>query len=77
MPILKGNGVYLQYIDRDSIFPHLDVNEEDGLVKDTALKFTKMVSFNAVFTIVGLKRFEKKAGRKSRVSAHVDDVLKK
>ncbi len=73
----KGNGVYPQHIDRDSIFPYLGVNEEDGLVKGTTLKFTKMVSFNAVFTIVGLKRFEKKADRKSQVSARVDDYIEK
>jgi hypothetical protein len=50
----KGNKVYSKYIDRDSIFPALDV-DEDGFFGKTPLKFNTMVSLNDVFTIVGLK----------------------
>ncbi|WP_066633110.1 YdeI/OmpD-associated family protein [Desulfolucanica intricata] len=73
----KGNKAYPEYIDRDSIFPHLGVNEDDGLVNGTTLKFSKMLSFNDVFTVVGLKRLVKKADSKSRISARVDDYIEK
>ncbi len=73
----KGNKTYPGHIDRDSIFPHLHVNEDDGLVEGTSLKFSKMLSFNDDFTVVGLKRLAKKADFKSRVSACVDDYIEK
>lgn len=63
----KGNKTYSEYIDRDSIFPRLGVNEDDGLVDGTTLRFSKMLSFNDIFTVVGLKYLVKKAYPKSRV----------
>lgn len=73
----KGNKAYPEHIDRDSILPHLGVNEDDGLVDGTMLRFSKMVSFNDVFTVVGLKRLAKKTDPKSRISARVDDYIEK
>lgn len=73
----KGNKVYPEHIDRDSIFPHLAVNEDDGFVKGTRLKFSKMVSFNDVFTLIGLKQMVKKPASQNRVSARVDDYIEK
>ncbi len=73
----KGNKAYPEHIDRDGIFPHLGVNEDDGLVNGTTLKFSKMLSFNDVFTVAGLKRLVKKVDPKSRISARVDDYIAK
>ncbi|WP_125767758.1 YdeI/OmpD-associated family protein [Lapidilactobacillus wuchangensis] len=42
-------------IHRDSIFPYLKVNEATGEVAATGLKFSRMVSFDEDFTVMGLK----------------------
>ena len=73
----KGNKTYPRHIDRDSIFPRLGVSEDDGFVDGTDFRFIKMVSFNDVFTVVGLRRLEKKEDTRSRVSARVDDYVGK
>lgn len=59
----KGNKRYETYVHRDEIFPALKVDDE-GYVDNSDLKFSRMVSMNDVFTVVGLKR-EKKKARKS------------
>lgn len=61
----KGNKRYDTYIHRDEIFPALNVNDE-GYVGNSDLKFSRMVSMDEVFTVVGLKR-EKKKEKKSQV----------
>ncbi len=50
----KGNKLY-PHIDRDSLFPFLSVNDDDGYVADLPMKFSKMVALDEVFTLVGIK----------------------
>lgn len=50
----KNNPQYSEYIDRDSIFPAMSVDDE-GFVEGSRIKFARMVSFNEVFTVIGLK----------------------
>lgn len=45
-------------IHRDSIFPSLEVDETTGQVKGTKFYFSRMISLNDTFTIVGMKRLE-------------------
>lgn len=52
----KGNQLYQNFIHRDEIFPALQVNEDDGFVAGTQLKFNRMVSYDKNFTVVGLKK---------------------
>ncbi|WEG17344.1 YdeI/OmpD-associated family protein [Alkalihalophilus pseudofirmus] len=59
----KGNKRYSTFVHRDEIFPALKVGE-DGYVKNSDLKFSRMVSMDHVFTVVGLKH-EKKQLKKS------------
>lgn len=56
----KGNKKYDTYIHRDEIFPALRVNEDDGYIEGTSLKFNRMVSLDEVFTIVGIKNAVKR-----------------
>lgn len=73
----KGNKKYSSYIGRDDIFPRLKVNEEDGFVEGTALKFSLMVALNDTFTIVGLKYLPEGDVKKNAVSARVEDYVEK
>lgn len=72
----KNNPRYKEYIDRDSFFQQIPVDEE-GYVQNSHLKFSRMVSLDDVFTIVGLKSqakiMKKTAGTKS--SQCVDDYI--
>lgn len=68
----KGNKRYETYVHRDDIFPALGVNE-DGYVGSSDLKFSRMVSMDDVFTVVGLKREKKKNTRSSAASQRVAD----
>lgn len=60
----KGNKIYESYVHRDEIFPALHVNEEDGYIEGSSLKFNRMVSLDEVFTIVGIKYAPRKEGKK-------------
>ncbi|MBP1044918.1 YdeI/OmpD-associated family protein [Enterococcus sp. BWM-S5] len=62
----KGNKMYETYVHRDEIFPSLHVNEEDGYIEGTSLKFNRMVSLDEVFTIVGIKNIVKKNTKKTK-----------
>lgn len=68
----KGNKRYDTFVHRDDIFPAMKVNE-DGYVKDSDLKFSRMVSMDDVFTVVGLKREKKKEKKGSAASQCVAD----
>lgn len=72
----KNNTKYEQYIERDSILPAIS-SDEDGYVVGSNLKFSRMVSFNDVFTVVGLKSEPKKAkkGTSTPKSQCVDDYI--
>ncbi|MDT8860697.1 YdeI/OmpD-associated family protein [Alkalihalobacillus sp. MEB130] len=69
----KGNKRYDTFIHRDEIFPTMKVGEGDGYVKNSDLKFSRMVSMDDVFTVVGLKREKKKAEKSSATSQCVAD----
>jgi hypothetical protein len=72
----KNNPKYKEYIERDSLFKELPIDEE-GYVFESGIKFARMVSLNDVFTVVGLKSAPKKA--KTTTSAKnsqcVDDYI--
>ncbi|BCG58581.1 YdeI/OmpD-associated family protein [Paenibacillus sp. URB8-2] len=72
----KNNPKYKEFIERDSIMAHLPV-DEDGYVQNSRLKFSRMVSLDEVFTVVGLKsqapKTKKAASAKS--SQCVDDYI--
>jgi hypothetical protein len=63
----KGNKRYETYVHRDEIFPAVKVGE-DGYVENSDIKFSRMVSMDDVFTVVGLKR-EKKPTQKSTAAS--------
>ncbi|SER24601.1 Bacteriocin-protection, YdeI or OmpD-Associated [Gracilibacillus ureilyticus] len=68
----KGNKKYETFVHRDEIFPALKV-DEDGYVGKSDVKFSRMVSMDEVFTVVGLKREKKKAKKTSASSQCVAD----
>lgn len=68
----KGNKRFKTFVHRDEIFPAMKV-EEDGYVENSDLKFSRMVSMDDVFTVVGLKREKKKAKKPSEASQCVAD----
>ncbi|RDU35278.1 hypothetical protein DRW41_19395 [Neobacillus piezotolerans] len=68
----KGNKRFETFVHRDEIFPAMKVGE-DGYVGDSDLKFSRMVSMDDVFTVVGLKREKKKAQKSTAASQSVGD----
>lgn len=68
----KGNKRFETYVHRDEIFPAMKVGE-DGYVGDSDLKFSRMVSMDDVFTVVGLKREKKKLQKSTASSQCVAD----
>lgn len=73
----KNNRKYEKYIDRDSFFKVIPMNEDDGYVHNSNLKFSRMVSLNEDFTVVGLKSEPKKVkkGTNPKSSQCVDDYI--
>lgn len=72
----KNNLKYKEYIDRDSFIKALPVDDE-GYIRESSLKFSRMISLNEVFTVVGLKAAAKKANStsSSKNSQCVDDYI--
>jgi hypothetical protein len=70
----KNNPQYEEYIDRDSIYNEKTYNE-DGYVHGSNLKFSRMISLNDVFTVVGMKSVPSKPARNTRNSQCVDDYI--
>lgn len=68
----KGNKRYETFVHRDEIFPKMKVND-DGYVDNSDLKFSRMVSMDDVFTVVGLKREKKKVQKSTASSQSVGD----
>jgi hypothetical protein len=68
----KGNKRYETYVHRDEIFPAMKVGE-GGYVTGSDVKFSRMVSMDGVFTVVGLKREKKKTKKSSAASQCVAD----
>ncbi|WP_026567506.1 YdeI/OmpD-associated family protein [Bacillus sp. UNC41MFS5] len=72
----KKNPKYQEYIERDSLFEVVAMDEE-GYTLGSDIKFSRMVSLNDVFTVVGLKSTPKKAEKaaSSKSSQCVDDYI--
>ena len=70
----KGNKMYPTFVHRDEIFPTLQVNEADGYIKGSTLKFNRMVSLDETFTVVGMKNVLKKPA-KNQTSSAVGDYV--
>jgi len=68
----KGNKRYDTFVHRDEIFLAMKVSE-DGYVENSDVKYSRMVSMDDVFTVVGLKREKKKAKKSSAASQSVAD----
>ncbi|SDO01739.1 YdeI/OmpD-associated family protein [Halobacillus aidingensis] len=68
----KGNTRYDTYIHRDDMFPALRIGE-DKYVEGSDIKFSRMVSMDDVFTVVGMKREKKKAPKTTPPSQCVSD----
>jgi hypothetical protein len=73
----RGNKEYRESIHRDEIFPALGVDEADGFVEGTSLKFSKMAALNETFTIVGLRRFTDKNKTKKNTGSRAEDYAGK
>lgn len=73
----KNNPKYQEYIERDRIIEAVAVDDE-GYVHGSEIKFARMVSFDEVFTVVGLKSTTKKAKKaaSTKSSQCVDDYIK-
>lgn len=73
----KNNPKYKEYIERDSIYTEQHYDEE-GYYRGSNLKFSRMVSFNEVFTVIGLKAIpakKKTSPKNSKNSQCVDDYI--
>ncbi|WP_394218843.1 YdeI/OmpD-associated family protein [Halobacillus trueperi] len=68
----KGNTRYDTYIHRDDMFPALRIRE-DKYVEGSDIKFSRMVSMDDVFTVIGMKREKKKAPKTAAASQCVAD----
>jgi hypothetical protein len=72
----KNNPKYKEYMERDRFIEEANIDEE-GYINGSILKFSRMVSLNEVFTVVGLKAAPKKAKKaaSSKKSQCVDDYI--
>ncbi|MFF2753232.1 YdeI/OmpD-associated family protein [Psychrobacillus sp. NPDC058041] len=70
----KNNPTYAEYIERDSMLAYI-VSDEEGYVLQSDLKFSRMVSMNETFTVVGLKSTPKKLKKSASTSQCVDDYI--
>jgi Bacteriocin-protection, YdeI or OmpD-Associated len=72
----KGNKKYDQYIERDVIYTEKYYNEE-RYIHGSRLKFSRMASFNDVFTVIGIKAEPEKKKKTTTVKASqcVDDYI--
>ncbi|MFD2306293.1 YdeI/OmpD-associated family protein [Enterococcus termitis] len=71
----KGNKMYSTFVHRDEIFPVLGVDDADGYVGKSTLKFNRMVRLDETFTVTGLKNSDRKAQKSSGNSARVADYV--
>ncbi|CAG9622099.1 hypothetical protein BACCIP111883_02890 [Sutcliffiella rhizosphaerae] len=70
----KNNPTYKEYIERDKFYEGLNVDEE-GYLPKSKLKFSRMVSLNETFTVVGLKSAPRKKNANTKNSQCVDDYI--
>lgn len=66
----KNNPTYKEYIERDSLYESLQLDEEKYL-PNSILKFSRMVSLNDTFTVVGMKAVPPKRRRRPQRKANV------
>ncbi|MGX7263917.1 YdeI/OmpD-associated family protein [Enterococcus crotali] len=71
----KGNKSYPTFVHRDEIFPTLQVDDQDGYIKNSTLKFNRMVSLDETFTVTGMKNVERTTKSISANSARVEDYI--
>ena len=64
-----GNKSYDTSVHRDAIFPSLGVDDGNGYVGDSTLKFARMVKLDDTFTLVGLKNAVKGKGKATKASS--------
>lgn len=64
-----GNKTYDTSVHRDAIFPSLGVDDGNGYVGDSTLKFARMVKLDDTFTLVGLKNAVKGKGKAAKASS--------
>ncbi len=69
----KGNPVYPDFVHRDEIFGLLNV-DEDGYIGTSTYKFNRMVGFDDVFTILGIKK-TKRNQTTAKTSQSVGDYV--
>ena len=66
----------LEGIHRDEIFPHLNIDSEgDGFVPGTKLKFSRMVSLDENYTIIGLRYLLRRPKTKAAPSQRLQDYV--
>ncbi|MFJ8237448.1 YdeI/OmpD-associated family protein [Ureibacillus sp. NPDC094379] len=71
----KGNKVYSSYIHRDDLFEGLGAGE-DGYIRESTIKFARMVALDDIFTVVGLKEDSKaRKVESTKASQCVDDYI--
>ncbi len=68
----KGNKRYQTFIHRDEIFSAMKVGE-NGYIGNSDIKFSRLVSMDDIFTVVGLKRERKKTKKTSAASQSIAD----
>ncbi|MCP3033072.1 YdeI/OmpD-associated family protein [Halobacillus sp. A1] len=71
----KGNKRYDTFIHRDEIFPALNIRK-DYYLGDSDIKFSRLVSMDDVFTVIGFKREKKRAHKTSAPSQKAADYEK-
>ena len=64
-----GNKSYDTSVHRDAIFPKLGVDDGNGYVGDSTLKFARMVKLDDTFTLVGMKNDVKGKGKPTKASS--------
>ena len=64
-----GNKTYDTSVHRDAIFPSLGVDDGNGYVGDSTLKFARMVKLDDTFTLVGMKNDVKGKGKPTKASS--------
>lgn len=68
----KGNTMYPTFIHRDELLSGVGADEE-GFVRASKLKFSRMVGMDEVFTVVGFKFEDKQKQKVEKQSQRVDD----
>lgn len=71
----KDNKVYSSYIHRDDLLIGIGA-DDNGYISNSTIKFSRMVSLDDVFTVVGLKEDSKsKNVISTKASQCVDDYI--